>query len=135
MPYQASWKDRGVYVRFWGNPTRTDLFSAVDEVAADPRFDDIRFRISDFTGLTSLDIDSQDIRVVSAMTIAHRLTNPRMLDVSIADAPEIQALLADWKATHPAPHLAAIVPTKEAARHWIANHLHLLQSESAWRQS
>ena len=53
MSYEIDWQDKGQITRFTGHVTGAELVRYLEEVAADPRFDDIRFSITDWSLVSS----------------------------------------------------------------------------------
>lgn len=56
MPYEIDWQDKGQVNRFTGHVTGAELVRYLEEVSADPRFDDIRFSITDWSLVSSGDV-------------------------------------------------------------------------------
>lgn len=129
MPYEIDWQDEGQVNRFTGHVTGAELVRYLEEVSADPRFDDIRFSITDWSLVSSGDVTAKDLAYFAALSSAHRLSNPKVLEVEIAPQPALREMVRKWRAAHPAPHLVALVSTRDEALRWVEANLHLLDQE------
>ena len=129
MPYEIDWQGKGQVTRFSGHVTGAELVRYLEEVAADPRFDEIRFSITDWSLVSSGDVTAKDLAYFAALSSAHRLSNPRVLEVEVAPQPSVREMLTSWRVLHPAPHLVALVSTFEEACRWVEANLHLLDQE------
>ena len=84
MPHQNDWESRGVIQTFWGEVSAQEFVASVGEIAADPRFDDVRYIINDFSQVTGLDTNDGTWESIAIIRIGSAHTNPnvRVLVVS-----------------------------------------------------
>lgn len=129
MSYEIDWQARGQVTRFRGHVTGAELLRYLEEIGADPRLDDIRFSITDWSEVASGDVTAKELAYFAALSAAHRLSNPRVLEVEIAPQPRLREMVLRWQASHLAPHLVALVSTLEEAVAWVESHWHLLEQE------
>lgn len=129
MGYSVTWEDRGVTVEYFGHVSPQEMHESVEKVAADERFDRIRYRINDFSRVTSFDWSEADLERTAAVSwaaslskttprgsagdlIAHVVTDPRLVEP--IDAYHAQGIV---------PYRYRILPSIDAARAWIDDEL------------
>lgn len=94
MPFEISWEGDGVYRRYHGNVTIDDRRRSFDRICADPRFDDLRYAITDYLTVEGYEITPWATEEIAAMHIGAMHTNPRIViaavvvDTAIIDAIE-----------------------------------------------
>ena len=85
MPYEKHWEKGGVVTRYWGFIDGGELADSCESIAADPRFDDLRFVIQDFATIDGHDIDAASIERIAVCRIGSMASNPniRVLMVTV----------------------------------------------------
>lgn len=61
MPFETHWEEHGVYNRFWGEVTDTEIEAKNREFSADVRCGKSRYRIFDGTDIQSLNLSKHAI--------------------------------------------------------------------------
>ena len=122
MPYRIRWEGHGVYKRFFGNLTATDVKDAYNEVADDLRFEHIRYVISDYLeARAGSDIVESDIADFAELE-RHRLySSPDLVSATVACDPAILSKLGLFEGLRVSPFPIGIFPTVADARRWIAS--------------
>lgn len=126
MPCQYEWERHCVVKRFSGYVSAEDFLSSVETVAADPRFDDLRLIINDFSQIQGHSIDADAYLMVAARRIGAVQTNPNFhvaFIVRPADALELQAVFSSGR--QGLPFDPRVVTTEAQARACIAGPPHL----------
>ena len=57
MAYRLVWEHRGVYRQYLGDVTIAERRQSFDAIVSDPRFDDLRYTITDY-----LDVGAYEIK-------------------------------------------------------------------------
>jgi len=79
MPYAITWEPDGVYRRYVGRVTIDEPRRSFDEIGADPRFDDLRYTITDYLCVDDYEITSEGAWEIAALQIGSLLTNPGIM--------------------------------------------------------
>ena len=116
MPYEVIWEGRCAYTRFWGELSAQEYNKAQEVVFADPRFDALRCKISDFLGVTSVSVTEEDVEYLATYNHGPNLTNPNIRFVYVTTDARIIALIRH-AATLSAYELGIFSTLKEA-RSW-----------------
>ena len=106
MPIIESWKNNGLYRRYSGNVSFPEFLEGRKRVYGDPRLDDIRFQLGDFSAVESYTASVEDIvklahldaaaaRSREGMCIAIVATRPDMLQLAYLYAAE-SAAISSW---------------------------------------
>lgn len=120
MGYEVLWEPRGVVKRFHGHVSREDMLEPVIRIAADMRFDTLRYVINDLLDVRSIDFTAADVTEIAALDMAGSLSNPRIVVAVVATLPAILELVPVYAepGTHGFP--TACFATVAEARHWVA---------------
>ena len=126
MPYELTWEAMGVINRFSGFVTGADLVCSMEVIASDPRFDDLRFVISDRREMQGNSIGPQDLERAAAIRIGSMATNPNIRVLVVASESELVAVNDALQR----PPLIGSRPTytfadMASARNWLAGVPHL----------
>ena len=78
MPYELTWEDRGVVIRYWGVASDHDLRQSNLETYSHPRFADIDYQLVDCTDVTRLDLSSDAVRWVADWDIRASKRSPSL---------------------------------------------------------
>lgn len=122
MPYRIRWEGHGVYKRFFSILTPADVRDAYSEVTEDPRFEHLRYVISDYleahAGSDAVEPDAADFEELER----HRLyCSPDIVCATIATDPRILANLRLFEGLRVSPFPIGIFPNVADARRWIAS--------------
>ena len=119
MPYELVWEPRCLVRRYTGVATGDDLVSSLREVCSDPRFDEIRCCIADYSGVESLAVCEDSAMLVAALLIGSRFTNPGLLTASVATDPGVIAEIQRIARLFQPENWVHFSATIGEARHWI----------------
>ncbi len=119
MPYHVEWEDRGVYVHFHGISDANEVMAMLEEVAADERFDDLRYHISDYSDLLDHVVVNSQIKEILALEEAQRLSNPMIWCAVVTPDASVRSSLEYWCAAGGPSSRRGVFPTAAAARAWI----------------
>ena len=78
MSHLNKWESNGLYRGFSNKITGEEVLKINLDIQGDPRFDDIRYVINDFTGIVDFDISDSDIEKIVAMDNAASKSNPKI---------------------------------------------------------
>lgn len=67
MPNHITWEPKGFVHCFSGILTGKELLTAIETAHADPRFDDAKYAIADFTGCSGLLVTDEEAETLSAI--------------------------------------------------------------------
>ena len=93
MPFEIIWEGDGVYRRYHGNVTIDERRRSFDLICADPRFDDLRYAITDYLAVERYEITPRATEEIAAMHVGALHTNPRIVIAAVAvDTAVIEAI-------------------------------------------
>ena len=118
MPITQQWEPRGVVRTMTGEIGTDELLESVADLQNDPRFDQLRFVVEDFSPVEALHLDQAGLDMVIATTIGAAFSNPHIRVAVVAPAPPVRSLARQF-AEH-SPYVTQIFQTLAAARGWIA---------------
>ena len=119
MAYQLTWEKGGVHKRFWGDLSGMELADSVEEVAAHPEFDQLRFILNDFLNVDSHVMDSASLERILVSRVGSRYTNPRIRVMLVTADPVLFALADVTKpGSFPATNETKGFATTAEARAW-----------------
>jgi hypothetical protein len=121
MAVEFIWEDRGVVRKFYGQITVSDVIDSTRQLASDPRFDALRYKISDYSEGASPDFDLKDLELLSAETFGAALSNQRILSAAVTTDPVVLDIIEQFQQMIHDPYLK-VFPTLAQARDWIAAH-------------
>ncbi len=118
MAYEVVWEPRGVWRRFSGMLTPSDLVASVDEVQGDPRYDSLRYSINDFLAVENAAEIAGILDLVLAKAIGGALSNPNLVMAIVARSETVVShakmfLRPDF------PYPVKLFPDVDAARVWL----------------
>jgi len=121
MPHTTTWEPRGVVKHFWGYVTGSEFADSVDEIACDPRFDDLRFSINNFLDIEGHSIDERAIERIAVTRIGSIRSNPNIRVIVITT----DETVAQFKPLIEAPRFGRTYDTivfdcMTHARQWLA---------------
>ncbi len=121
MAINHEWvSEKLLHTKYTGHVTGADMLAAANDIAADPRMENIRFVIGDWSKIERADIEPDDVRELAALIIALAKSFPGVKNASVVanyESGEARASLYDvliqgttWK--------AATFGTVEDAKAW-----------------
>ncbi|MEO0003790.1 MAG: hypothetical protein RLZZ22_1482 [Pseudomonadota bacterium] len=131
MPCETIWENKGVLKRLSGHVSAAEFMHSVEAIQADPRFDDIRYVINDFSQITSHELDVDLLQELAAIQYGAQASNPqvRAVYVGLGSDPGLARLLQSILIGSTGPrYQVALFATLPQARDWLQGEL-----RSAWR--
>lgn len=78
MSHTLEWEEKGVYWKYSGDVTGQEILSASTEIYGDPRFDELRYKLVDFSEVSSISIREDEIKLITFQHSASAKTNSRI---------------------------------------------------------
>jgi hypothetical protein len=119
MPYRVRWEGHGVYRRFYGTVSAQDVRNACDEIASDPRYDDIRYVLSDFLEASPA-LSEHEARALAQLERVRFFDNPDVVNAVIATNPRLFGCIPYLETADRSPCPIATFSAVSDARNWIA---------------
>lgn len=123
MPIELNWEPNGVCRRYFGRVTIDERRQSFDAICADPRFDDLRYTITDYLDVDDYEVTSEATAEIAALHIAPMLTNPNIVVAAVAVDARVIAAIEHFIALGFIEQPYRIFATQAAARAWIAEQL------------
>jgi hypothetical protein len=121
MAYEITWEQYGVYRRYWGLLTNSDIRLSVEGVCSDARFDQIHYLISDLLAVTAYDVSRNAVEYATALRIGARYSNPGIRDAFVTVDEGVIAAVFEGILDQTRPFPTEVLPTLEAARAWVGS--------------
>jgi len=124
VAYQLIWEPRGVMNCLRGFVTGEEFVRSMEAIAADERFDNLRFVISDRREMVGHSIGPEHLENAAVIRFGSVHTNPNILVLvvtSVADARRVNELMTERPLIGSHPTLT--FSDMETARTWLAMHL------------
>jgi hypothetical protein len=119
MPHKTYWEAHGLHQKFFGVVTSPAFRQSVFEIYGDPRFDGLRYVITDFLDVQRFDVDLDTVVDVHTGNIGARVSNPNILVAIVTTDPKIIGFGQLASSQDMKSYSTEIFPTLEAARDWI----------------
>lgn len=119
MPFDLTWEPRGVLRRYHGDVTIDERRRSFDLICGDPRFDDLRYAITDYLDVRTYEITRQATAEIAALHIAPLRTNPHIVVAAVAVDPRIIEAIEHFIALGFTDQPYRIFATQGEARAWI----------------
>lgn len=124
MPYHVTWEPpRGVYRRYHGRVTIAERRESFDRICADPRFDDLRYTITESLDVHDYEVDDEATKEIAAMHVGPFHTNPGIVMAAVATDERVVAAVRHFIALQFTPQPYRLFATVADARAWIAETL------------
>jgi hypothetical protein len=121
MPYRLVWEPRGIYRQYHGDVTIAERRASFDAICGDPRFDSLRYAITDYLDVGHYEVSSPATAEIAALHIGALMTNPRIVIAAVAVRPDIVAAIQEFIDHRFTAAPYRVFPTLDEARHWVAN--------------
>ena len=131
MPCEIIWEHKGVLKHLSGHVSADEFVHSVETIQADPRFDDIRYVINDFSQVTSHELDADLLQELAAIQYGAQASNPqvRVVYVGLKNDPELARLLQSiLVGAKRSVYRVALFDSLPQTRDWLQGEL-----RSAWR--
>jgi len=119
MAYTLTWEDSGIFRRYFGDVSIAERRASFDRICGDPRFDGLRYAITDYRDVGKYEITKNATMEIAAMHIGPLFTNSRISIAAVTDRPDIVAAIQDFMALGIISAPYRIFQTVEEAREWI----------------
>jgi len=119
MSYEITWEAFGVVKRFYDHLTGDDLKQSAMKLYGDERFDNIKYVINDFLGVTEISATGVDVEEINAMDMAASYSNKGMKLAVVANKERIVALATQYKSSPDNIYPVGIFSTVADARNWL----------------
>lgn len=120
MPFDLTWEPGGVVRRYTGDVTEAERRCSFERICADPRFDSLRFVITNFVGATRVQVSPGFTEELAAMHIGPLATNPHLVMAAVALDPAVIAAIAHFKSLGFVDAPYRVFATEDDARAWLA---------------
>lgn len=121
MPFELVWERRGVYRRYFGDVTIAERRQSFDQICADPRFDELRYALTDYLDVATYEITQEATVEIAALHVAPLRTNPDILIAAVVVDEHIIAAIDHFISTKFISGPYRTFPTVAAARAWISD--------------
>jgi hypothetical protein len=101
-----------------GDVTIADRRRSFDEICADPRFDDLRYAITDYLAVDRYEATPESTAEIAAFHIAPLRTNPRIVIAAVAVRPDVVAAVEKFKSYGFIQAPYRLFATLDEARRW-----------------
>lgn len=78
MAHILNWEEHGVYWKYSGEVTGEEIISTSTEIYGSPRFDQLRYKLVDFSEATSITISEDEVKRITFQHAASSQTNSRI---------------------------------------------------------
>lgn len=119
MPYSLIWEPHGVYKKFAGRVTGTELVRSVNEVAHHIKFADAHYEVSDYLGAEATDFSQDALNEVRAIRIGSFSRNPKVRVAIVTLDEEIQRRIFSTIAARLTLHQTKIFTAVSDANAWL----------------
>lgn len=76
MAYELVWEDNGVYWRYSGNVTGSEIVEASTSIYGDERFVTLKYKFVDFLDVDTVEIDKRQLALIAYQHLAAERANP-----------------------------------------------------------
>ena len=76
MANELNWEKSGVYWKYTGEVSGTEVVNACVSIYGDPRFDTLKYKLVDFSAVKAMSITDADLRRIAFQDKAAELSNP-----------------------------------------------------------
>lgn len=97
MSYKMTWGNAGVYIKFHGKLVLLDVQGVNDSLYSDPRFDDLKYQIADYSDITDIDLSQTDVTVISTLERCASIWNDNLKVAHVATNPVLIQNILDYK--------------------------------------
>jgi hypothetical protein len=121
MAYRVRWEGHGVYRRFYGTVSPSDLKAACLEIAADPRYENIRYVLSDFLEAQPVpDFTEREAAALLRLELNMFFDSPDIVNAAVASDDKVLACVPYAASARLAPCPFGVFSSVAEARNWIA---------------
>ena len=118
MPYRLTWEPQGVYRQYYGDVTIAQRRESFDVICADPRFDDLRYAITDYLAVDGYEVTRASTAEIAALHVGPLITNPRLVIAAVAVRPDIVDAIRNFIGHGFTTNPYRVFATLDDARRW-----------------
>lgn len=85
MPHKLIWEPKGVYWKYYGQVSGKEVIGASTEIYGDPRFDDLKYKLVDFTDVEIFNMNNDEMLQIACQHKAANLSNPNIKNALISN--------------------------------------------------
>ena len=102
MAHTLTWEPKGVYWKYTGNVSGKEIIKASTEIYGDQRFDNLKYKLVDFSDVESIDISEKEIKQIAFQHAAASLSKSKVKNAIIVDCNSERAAktFADYLVNH-----------------------------------
>ncbi len=119
MPYSLSWEPRGVVRRYFGPSTIAERRASFEAICRDPRFDSLRYSITDYRDVTQYELSHEATAEIAALHTGPLITNPRIRIAAVAVRPDIVMAIREFIALGFMQAPYRVFASMAEARRWV----------------
>jgi len=119
VSYEIIWEPRGVIKLYSALVTDNEMIQSVVDTEKDARFDELRYVINDFLGITGISMTKDSVEEISVRDRGAACTNPNIRIAVVATHPEIIALTIAYANSPLNAYPTKIFATLAEARSWL----------------
>jgi len=91
MAYKLAWEANGVYWKYSGNISGQEIIDASTEIYGDPRFDELKYKLADFSDADTVDISEEEIKLITLQHAASSRSNTRIKNAIVINGNDERA--------------------------------------------
>jgi hypothetical protein len=120
MPYRICWERRGVYRQYFGDVTIAQRFESFEAITSNPRFDALRYLITDYLDVGAYETTSEATMEMAALHAGPLATNPRIaMAAVVVNRQDIAAAITEFIGHRFTTVPYEVFPTLAQARKWV----------------
>ena len=136
MAYEIVWEPEGVVRQFSGTVSAREFINSVERVQGDPRYDDMRYVINDFSASTAQTFSDDTFTDLAVLHYGAYVSNPNCRVVFVTtDKVLVGMVRRILQSGSVISYQTEVFPTVAEARDWLASQpqLHLMSNVMGFR--
>lgn len=121
MPYELIWEPNGVYRRYFGHVTIEERQRSFDDICSDPRFDSLRYTITDYLGVEGYEITPQATEAIADRHVGPLQRNPNIVIAAAVLDERISGAIEHFMSLNRFSQPYRMFASVDAARQWIGS--------------
>jgi len=82
--YEVEWRDNGVYWKYYGDISGSEIIEVSQLIYGDPRFTEIKYKLVDFLDIYSVDLSKAEAAIIVKLHKAAALSNRSIENAVVA---------------------------------------------------
>ena len=119
MSIQLSWAPHGIYRTYAGYITAQELSDTVTRAHVDPRYDDVKFQISDLLGITGFENAQESVEELAALVFGAVTGHRKICMAYVATDPQVIEIVQLARSVIGDGCLTGLFPTVQEAEAWV----------------